>query len=80
MATLHPYLGISKQAGYETKRINQYRDKSIRRFFMNVNKKTEKDILKWMEANKPYQTAIKRLIREQIKREKAANKAKTMKK
>ena len=41
----------------------------MRRYGLNVNKRKEKAIIKWLEENKPYQTAIKRLIKEEIKRE-----------
>lgn len=72
MATLHPYFGLSKKKGYRKTQANEYNATHMRRYGINVNKKREKKIIKWLEANKPYQSAIKRLILEQIEREKAS--------
>lgn len=69
MATLHPYLGVSKEKGYNTRISNEFSKTKTRRYGLHINKKTEKDIIKWLEDNKPYQTAIKRLIKDQIERE-----------
>ena len=46
----------------------------MHRYHLNVNVRRERAIIKWLEDNKPYQTAIKRLIREEIAREKKAKK------
>lgn len=70
MATLHPYLGVMKQEGHNTRRMNNYNRTKMQRYGLNVNKKTEKDIIKWLESNRPYATALKKLIREQIAKEK----------
>lgn len=71
MVTINPYLGVSKKQGYKKNQVNEFNRVHMRRYGININKKTEKALIKWLEANKPYQTAIKRLIREQIAREKA---------
>ena len=70
MATLHPYLGVSKEEGYNTRKANEFNRTKMRRYGLHINKKTEKDIIDWLEKNKPYQTAIKGLIRKQIAKEK----------
>ena len=75
MVTINPSLGISKKPGYQKRKANAYNRLHQRTFIFNVNKIHEKKILKWMEENKPYQTALKRLILEEIDREKKAKKA-----
>lgn len=70
MATLHPYLGVSKKEGYHTNRKNEYNRTAVKRYCFNVHLKKDKDIIKWIENNRPFITAVKKLIREQIKREK----------
>ena len=70
MVTINPYLGVSKKPGYKKRQVNEFNCTHMRRYGININKKTERAIIKWLEDNKPYQTAIKRLIREQIAREK----------
>lgn len=74
MVTINPYLGVSKKPGYKKKQVNDYNKIHMRRFGLNMNKKKERALIKWLEENKPYQTAIKKLIREQIKREKEQKK------
>ena len=74
MVTINPYLGVSKKEGYKKRQVNEFNRTHMRRYGININKKTERSIVKWLEENKPYQTAIKRLIREQIAREKAQKK------
>ena len=63
MATLHPYLGVSKEDGYHTRVANTYQKQYHKRYVIVVNKKYDKDIIKWMEENKPHSKTIKRLIR-----------------
>ena len=75
MATLHPYLGVSKEEGYNTRKSNEFSRTKTRRYGLHINRKTEKDIIAWLEENKPYQTAIKRLIKEQIAKEKKSKNA-----
>ena len=70
MATIRPYLGVSKIEGYNKRRVNAYNRTHMRRYSLNVNKKKERAIIRWLEENKPYQNAIKRLICEEIKRKK----------
>lgn len=53
---------------------NAYERKHKKSYRLTVNKKYEREIIKWLEANRPYQTAIKRLIREEIAREKERKK------
>ena len=74
MVTINPYLGVSKKPGYKKKQVNEFNRTHMRRYGININKRTEKKIIKWLEENKPYQTAIKRLILEQINREKELKK------
>ena len=69
MVTINPYLGVSKRPGYKKEQVNEFNRTHMRRFSLNMNKETEKNLILWLEENKPYQTAIKRLIREQIDRE-----------
>ena len=71
MATINPYLGVSKKPGYKKKQVNEFNRTHMRRYGININKKKERSLINWLENNKPYQTAIKRLIREEIAREKA---------
>lgn len=74
MVTINPYLGYSKVEGYYKKKANEYNKKRMHRIHINVNVRKERSIMKWLEDNKPYQTAIKRLIKEEIAREKKAKK------
>ena len=74
MVTINPYLGVTKKPGYKKKQVNEFNRVHMRRYGININKKKEKALIKWLEDNKPYQTAIKRLIREQIAREKEERK------
>ena len=53
---------------------NRYEKKHKKSYRLTVNKVYERGIIKWLEANRPYQTAIKRLIREEIAREKERKK------
>ena len=69
MVTINPYLGVSKQEGYKTRKKMEYNKLHTRRFVMNLNKRTDRQIIRWLEKHKPYQTAIKNLILEQIKNE-----------
>lgn len=48
-----------------------YKKAYVQRIVLDVSKRYEPDIVKWLADNKPYCTAIKWLIREQIKREQA---------
>lgn len=74
MATLgniRPHVGCkTKQERY--KRINDLKRQNQRIYIFNVNKKYDKDVIGWLENNKPYQAAIKWLVREQIKKEEAS--------
>lgn len=74
MVTINPYLGVSKEPGYKKKQVNEFNKLHMRRYGININKKTEKHLIKWLEENKPYQTAIKQLIQDQIDREKKEKK------
>ena len=74
MVTINPYLGVTKQEGYKKRQVNEFNRTHMRRFSLNFNKRTERSLIKWLEENKPYQTAIKRLIREQIARDKLLKK------
>lgn len=74
MVTINPYLGVSKKPGYKKKQVNAYNSVNMKQYHLNINRYTEKELLKWMEANRPYQAALKRLIREEIAREKKGSK------
>lgn len=74
MVTINPYLGYSKVKGYKKRKANEYNSKRMKRYGINVNIKRERSIVRWLEENKPYQTAIKRLIREEITKEKKEKK------
>ena len=50
--------------------IQRYQDKNIRRYNFKVNRKTESDILEQIEKQDNMQGYIKRLIREDIERNK----------
>lgn len=67
MVTINPYLGVSKQKGYKVRMDMEYNRTHIRRYAISLNKRTDKEIIRWLEKHKPYQTAIKNLILEQIK-------------
>ena len=75
MATINPYLGVSKKPGYKKDQVNEFNRTHMRRYGLNLNKRKERALINWLENNKPYQTAIKRLIREEIAREKEKLKA-----
>ncbi len=80
MATINPYLGSTKRANYYMDKANEYNKKHMFRVSLNFNSETEKSLVRWLENNRPLQTSIKRLIKEEIKRERlekhrVANKA-----
>ena len=70
MVTINPYLGVSKTEGYDKDRVNAYNRVHQKRYGLHLHKKYDRALIKWLEENRPYQSAIKRLMREQIKREK----------
>lgn len=74
MVTINPNLGISKLKGYKKRQVNEFNKTHMRRYGLHLNKKKDRALIKWLETNKPYQTAIKRLIREEIEREKKEKK------
>lgn len=49
----------------------KYDSANTKRYAFKVNKKTESDIYEWLEQQDKAQTAIKAILREQIKKEKA---------
>lgn len=51
-------------------RAQRYQDKAIRRFIVKVNRFTEIDILEHLEKQESFQGYIKRLVREDIERNK----------
>ena len=69
MVTINPFYGVSKKEGYNKKRVNEYNRVHQRRYGLNLHKKYDRVLIKWLEENKPYQETIKRLIREEIIRE-----------
>lgn len=72
--SLHPYMGVSKVPGYNTRKVNRCNTENQRRYGLHLHKKKDRALIKWMEANKPYQTTIKRLIKEEMAREKELKK------
>lgn len=50
--------------------VNKYIKGHMRRFTLQCNKETEADIIEYLESADSYNTLLKRLIREQIAREK----------
>ena len=54
----------------ESERTKRYQDKAIRRFSVKVNRYTEEDILEKLEEQESIQGYVKRLIREDIARNK----------
>ena len=54
----------------ESERSQRYQNKAIRRFMVKVNRFTESDILERLEGQESVQGYIKRLIREDIERNK----------
>lgn len=54
----------------ESERTKRYQDKAIRRFSVKVNRYTEEDILERLEEQESIQGYVKRLIREDIERNK----------
>ena len=69
MATLESRRRICKQHRTKTEINNDYHRRTQRFFIVAVSKIYDQDVLQWLEANRPYQTAIKWLIRGQIVRE-----------
>lgn len=79
--TLRPHIPRPKRTEEEKRKalydaVNRYERKWKKSYRITVNKKYEKEIIRWLEANRPYQTAIKRLIREEIAKEKAERRKK----
>ena len=48
---------------------NEWNYANTRRFVVAFHKHKEKDMLKWIESHKPFQTTFKRLVREEKERE-----------
>lgn len=46
----------------------RYQKTNLKRVYFNLNRKTDKDIIEYLEEHKPVQSELKRLIREEIKR------------
>lgn len=46
-----------------------YHKTHLKRFVFNLNKEKDRDVILYLEEHKPIQSEIKRLIREQIKKE-----------
>ena len=74
MATINPYMGVSKIKGYATRAVNKCNKNNQRRYGLHLHKKHDRALIKWLEEHKPYQTTIKRLIKEEMQREKAERK------
>ena len=51
----------------------QYDRENTRRINLKLNKKTDDDIIKWLEAQKNIQGYLKRLIREDMQKEENEN-------
>jgi hypothetical protein len=52
------------------KYLNQYEKENIRQIRLKINRKTEPEMLEWIEQQDNIQGYIKRLIREDMEREK----------
>lgn len=76
MATIHPQ---KKRNGAYSPSINEYKRRTQKICLFNFSKIYDPDVIEWLERNKPYQTAIKQLIRDQIKREEQREKRKARK-
>ena len=50
--------------------LNQYEKENIRQIRLKINRKTETELLEWIEKQENIQGYIKRLILEDMKREK----------
>jgi hypothetical protein len=50
--------------------LNQYEKENIRQIRLKINRKTEPELLEWIEEQGNIQGYIKRLIREDMEREK----------
>lgn len=74
MVTINPNLGVTKQVGYEKRRVNRFNTENMKRFGLNLHLKHDRKMIKWLDNHKPYQATLKRLIREEMAREKEANK------
>lgn len=73
MATIHRRMPRTPQR--RNAQINTYKRNTQRIYLINISHKYDQDVIDWLEENKPYQTAIKWLVREQIKREEEEMKA-----
>ena len=49
--------------------LNQYEKENIRQIRLKINRKTEQEMLEWIEKQKNIQGYIKQLIREDMKRQ-----------
>jgi len=50
--------------------LNQYEKENIRQIRLKINRKTEPELIEWIEQQDNIQGYIKRLIREDMEREK----------
>lgn len=50
--------------------LNQYEKENLRQIRLKINRKTEPELLKWIETQENIQGYIKRLILEDMEREK----------
>jgi len=50
--------------------LNQYEKENIRQIRLKINRKTEPELLEWIEEQENIQGYIKRLIREDMEKEK----------
>ena len=74
MVTINPQFGITKQEGYAKRRVNRFNEKNVKRFGLNLHLKHDRKMIKWLDNHRPYQAVLKRLIREEMEREKEESK------
>ena len=55
----------------QTQNHNKWNYANTRRYIVAINIRKERDIVEWIEERKPYQTLIRRYIREGMERDKA---------
>ena len=74
MVTINPYWGVTKTEGYNKRRTNRFNKENMKRFGLHLHLKRDRKMIKWLDNHKPYQATLKRLIREEMEREKEVEK------
>ena len=77
MATLYPMhlkhewqpIRRARSKKKQYKRVNAYNEKYYRVYRAFFDRRTEQDVIDWLEANQPYKQAILRAVRHEMERD-----------